>query len=453
MGRRYNEVDGDDLLVGSVVADRYHIAGVIGRGSTGTVFGVEHIHLGRRAAMKVLRPRYADADTVHRVFHGDARAAWSVVHPCLAEVFDLGTLPDGCPFFVMEYLEGETLATRMSRERLSLAAAVDVMMQILSALEAIHARALLLRELRPENVYLAHRRGCRPVAKILDFGLARLAPLDKIREEWESVASGRLAHPFYLSPERTRSEHGVEPASDLFVASVVFYEALTGQKPFAATSFNALMLDIARASPAALTDLRADIPPELDAFVRRALSGNPRARPASAKEMQDELRRVFEGARRSGGSASVHATAPPSAAAPGVPSIDAAAATPREQTLVARVPEEDALPRLGLDDEDGDVYAEQTETNHRFFAPADEASAENPQKTVRPPPSAGAVAAAEPGALPRLHDVEEQTETMQLTPELRARLDQMAAGGMKATVPPSVESVPPPPTQRLDKPR
>lgn len=423
---RFDEVDGDDVLVGSVVADRYHVTTVLGRGATGTVFGVEHFHFGRRAAMKVLRPRYADADTAHRVFHGDARAAWSVVHPCLAEVFDIGTLPDGAPFFVMEHLEGETLAKRMARERLSLAAAVDVMMQILSALEAIHARALLLRELRPENVFLVHRRGCRPIAKILDFGLARLAPLEKIQEEWDAQPSGRLTHPFYLSPERTRSEHGVEPASDLFVASVIFYEALTGRRPFSAGSYHALALQIAQASPPPPIELREDIPLELDAFLRRGLSGNPRSRAASAKEMQDELRRVFEGARRSGGSVT-HATAPPSA--PAIPaaapmSVEAAASTPREETLVA------ALPVLGAIEDDGDLYADQTKTNHHVFRHDED-------------------------------EAEEQTETMQLTPELRARLEQMGGGAPKPSVPSvpsvavpsSVESVPPPPTQRLDKTR
>lgn len=373
-------------------------------------------------------------------FEREAEAAGRIGSDHICEVLDLGILDDGTRYLVMEYLEGETLASRMSRERLSLAAAVDVMMQILSALEAIHTRALLLRELRPENVFLVHRRGCRPLAKILDFGLARMAPLDAIQEEWEG-ATATLSHPYYLSPERTRSEHDVEPASDLFVASVIFYEALTGQKPFAATSFHALMLEIARATPVPLGELREDVPAELDAFVRRGLSGSPRARATSAKEMQDELRRVFEGARRTGGSASIHATAPPSAMS-AAPSVDAAAPTPREETLVA------ALPRLDAEDEP-DLYAEQTETNHRFFA-HDEASAESPLKTVRPPDTGTPLETR-----PRLHDADEQTETMQLTPELRAKLAQMAAGPTvrsAGSVAP-VDSVPPPPTQRLDKPR
>lgn len=305
-------VGGDDVLVGSVVDGRHHVAGILGQGTTGTVFGVESLRTGRRGAMKVLRPRYSDAEAVHRVFHGDARAAWSVVHPCLCEVSDAAALPDGAPFFVMEYLEGETLAHRMARERMSLASAVDAMMQILSAIDAIHARALLLRDLRPENVLLVHRRGCRPLVKILDFGLARLTPLEKLAEAWEADAPGSALHPHYVSPERTRSELAVEPASDLFVAGILFYEMLTGRRPFSAQSWPALMLAIAQAAPAPLAHVRDDVAPELEAFVRRALAGNPRMRHASARAMQDELRGVFEGVRRrSGGSTSIAATEPP----------------------------------------------------------------------------------------------------------------------------------------------
>jgi eukaryotic-like serine/threonine-protein kinase len=301
MARPYPEVGGDDVLVGSVVADRYHVAGILGQGTTGTVFGVEHIHFGRRAAMKVLRPRSAATDVVHRVFHGDARAAWSVSHPCVSNVFDVGTLPDGAPFFVSEYLEGETLAKRMTRERLSLAAAVDVMMQVLSGMAAIHERALLVRDLRPQNVFLAHRRGCRPIAKLLDLGLGRLTPLESIAEQWEADAKAAAVsypHPFYLSPERTRSEHGIDFASDLFVAGVIFYEMLTGSHPFSASTYNGLLLQIAQANPTPVSELRDHSLADLDDFVARALSGNPRGRFGSAKEMQDDLRRIFEGKKK-----------------------------------------------------------------------------------------------------------------------------------------------------------
>jgi eukaryotic-like serine/threonine-protein kinase len=343
MARPYPEVGGDDVLVGSVVADRYHVAGILGQGTTGTVFGVEHIHFGRRAAMKVLRPRSTATDVVHRVFHGDARAAWSVNHACLADVFDVGTLPDGAPFFVSEYLEGETLGKRMARDRLSLAASVDVMMQVLSAIAAVHERALLVRDLRPQNVFLAHRRGCRPIAKLLDLGLGRLTPLEAVAEQWDAdpkAASVSYPHPFYLSPERTRSEHGIDFASDLFVAGVIFYEMLTGSKPFSASTYNGLLLQIAQASPTPVSELRDHSLPELDDFVEHALSGNPRNRFSSAKEMQDELRRIFEG-KKKGASA-----APMTISSQTVQAVNAAAPAPPSGTGPTAVPMMGMMPSM-----------------------------------------------------------------------------------------------------------
>ena len=100
----YTLVNEDEALVGSVVAERYHVRDILGQGSTGTVFGTVHMHFDRPSAMKVLRPRYTMLDTVQRVFHGETRAALGISHPSLCEVFDIGTLPDGAPFFVMERL-------------------------------------------------------------------------------------------------------------------------------------------------------------------------------------------------------------------------------------------------------------------------------------------------------------------------------------------------------------
>lgn len=321
---RSTVVGEDEALVGNVVAERYQVGDVLGQGSTGTVFGVTHTSFNRPAAMKVLRPRYAPPDLVSRVFHGEARAAWSVTHPGLCEVFDIGTLPDGAPFFVMERLEGETLATRIGRERLSLAASVDMMMQLLSAIAAIHARDLLLRDLRPQNIYLAHRRGCRPLLKILDFGLARLSAIDLIQRDWDQIyeaggtssGTGPHAIPYYLSPERARGEHGVEPASDLFVAAAIFYEALAGERAFTGSSFESLLVEVCAGKPVPLHERRPEITPELSAFIARALSPNPRNRPANAKEMQDELRSTFEGSRRGSTSIPIVPVANPSSDPP-----------------------------------------------------------------------------------------------------------------------------------------
>ncbi len=520
LGDGYTHVNEDEVLVGSVVADRYHVREVLGQGTNGTVFAVEHVVTGRPAAMKVLRPRYVAGDVLLRVFHGEARAAWSLPHPVLCEVFDAGQLPDGSPFFTMERLVGETLATRLQRERMSLGSGVDMMMQLLSALDAIHKRDLVVRDLRPQNIFLSFRRGCRPVAKILDFGLARLVPLDRVQEDWDALrsviggsdASGSLALPYYLSPERTRSEHGVGPASDLFVAGAIFYEALTGQKPFVSTSFNGLLLQIAQARPAPMTDFRTDIPEGLDALVQRTLSQQPQHRPQSAAELQDELRAVFERGRRGPASRTAIAAAPPVSGAtsaafappsvvgpvtpnapmapltpPGAPSARVAAQPPasaaagpttsRSETResspsYSSIPVSSSIPVDGFLGASAlripaaapvpaDPFEEETRTDRNvsdLLGPevnavlsgreTDEASAESPLRTVPPPAhdeievdvdvdageettktkkpirdSAGRVKAA---------DDDDETATMELTPEVRAKIDAMTKAARAA---------------------
>ena len=532
----------DESLLDKIVADRYRLTHVLGHGSTGTVFAVEHVNFGRAGTMKVLRARHMPADHVSRVFYGEARAAWSVTHPCLCEVFDIGTLPDGTPYFVAERLEGETLANRIARERMSLASAVDMIMQVLSAVAAIHARDLLLRDLRPKNVFLANRRGCRPLVKILDFGLARLTPLERIQHDWATGPAhgspgATQALAYYLSPERTRGEHLVEPGSDLFACGLILYEALTGERPFAAASFDALLGEVRRGAPPPLHERRPEISADVSAFVARVLSPTPRQRPASAKEMQDELRAIFESSRRaSGHHAAVKAplsardfeagregpaveestfasmtSAPPSVTSPAIPARmpeaqrAAVAAQPLALTINRRFADE--LPDLH---DLQDVYSEETETKRerselveafeaierlgpRTLAPStmprpvsegpriDEASAESSDRTV-PPPARLSMSSQTDGSVeidisaltrsdadppseldgpPRLarETEEEETETMELNPALRARLEQLVGpkpAPVRTSAPPPVvhpsQPVPvrtaPPPSSR-----
>jgi serine/threonine-protein kinase len=489
----FAQVNEDEVLVGSVVENRYIVRAVLGQGTTGTVFDVEHLVTGRPGAMKVLRARYVGSDVLLRVFHGDARAAFALPHPALCEVFDAGQLPDGAPFFVMERLFGETLANRIHRERLSVGAAVDVMMQVLAALDAVHARDLIVRDMRPQNVFLAHRRGCRPVVKLLDVGLARLVPLGRVQDDWDAMrsvlggsdASGSLALPYYLSPERTRTEHGLGPASDVFVAGTVFYEALTGQKPFVSTSWSGLLLQIAQAQPVPMSGFRADIPPELDALVARALAQNPAHRPASAAEFQDELRAVFERGRRSASrpapSASAVAVAP-SASPPTNPrrarvspssssipiGVDATRGLPGSIGAVARLPAPAGLP-------DDDVFEEQTRTDRNVRAllhdapvdapvdsparGADEASAESPLRTVPPPPAVrddldidvdvDLDDETEKLRTSRVRE-DDETATMALTPAVRAQIEAMTRARVEPPAPePPQDLEPSPHTRRM----
>lgn len=429
----YTLVNEDEALVGTIIGERYEVGDILGQGSTGTVFAVEHLSFGRPAAMKVLRPRYTSRDVVRRVFQAETRGLLAVSHPSLCEVFDIGTLPDGAPFFVMDRLEGETLATRLGRERLSAAAAVDLAMQLLSAMDAAHERQLVLRDVRPQNVFLAQRRGCRPVVKLLDLGLARLMPLDEVEREWDvlravtsaSDVSGLLSVPYYFSPERARGEQE-GPASDLFVAAIILYEALTGQKPFAATSWKGLVAQVASGRPTPLDVLRPDLPEALGELLVRALSLEVRTRPASARAMQDELRSVFvDGPRR---------PSAPMRAEPNhtdvtvsrVHEVDEASADASMRTL--RPPATDA--NDGAIDIDIDI--------------------DEPALTTR---SGLAVTQQQAQARALEDENEEETATMELNPALRARIEAMTRPAEPVTSEDASRSSRPPPTRPLRPPR
>ena len=375
----------------------------------------------------------------------------------------------------------DAVASRLGRERFSAAAAVDLMMQLLSAMDALHERHLLLHDLRPQNVFLAQRRGCRPVVKILDVGLARLIPLERVRAEWDVLravtstadVTGLLAIPYYLSPERARGANGIEPSSDIFAAGIILYEALTGQKPFVSTSWNGLIQQITNAQPAPLSVLRPDLPEELGSLIMRALAAKPQVRPASAREMQDELRGVFDGSRR--GSASTRAVP----VAMPVSEVDSVAHTPLR--VERRPPTGPSTDEPAASRSIDELYEEETRTDRSRFdatmaaeaSAVDEASADHPVRTVRPPRLGDAesvdvdvdVDMNEPAATSRGSDLEstldiprawkapatedDETATMQLTPELRARIELMTKHGPQGAV---EDSSRPPPTRRLKPP-
>lgn len=448
-----------EALVGSILADRYRIGEVLGQGIAGTVYGVHHVTFPRAAALKVLRPQHATPDLVSRVFHGEARAAWSVGHPSLVEVFDIGALPDGTPFFLMEHLEGETLANKLAREKLSLGAAVDIAMQLLAAVTAIHGRDLLLRDLRPQNILLVGRRGCRPLVKILDFGLARLAPLEAIQQDWELRRTNRssAAIPHYLSPERTYSAEGVEPASDLFAVGIILYEMLAGERPFSSTTWQILIEQIRLGSALPIDTHRPDVPHDLPGFFARVLSPQPRHRPSSAKEMQDELRAIFEGSRRPSTAVPVARPAEePStftSLAPGARPVEPLALRPLDAPPASRIPPVRApsvpgIPQLQTETDYGD------ETETRRGPPFPSPQAGEPPDFPPPRPthesievvfedargglsetSERTVERASPQAATMLlvgdasddGPEEEATETMAMTPELKDEVERLMA--------------------------
>ena len=288
-----------ELAIGDVIAGKYRIESVLGRGGMGAVYLAVNEDLGRRVAIKVLLAQLADDEQLLKRFRQEARTAAAIGHPGIVDVLDLGTTADGSPFIVMEALEGETLGARMTRERrMDIADAVAIIAQALDALAAAHEKDILHRDLKPENLFLV----ARPVAgvKILDFGISKLGGADG--EDVSLTRTGAVfGTPLYMSPEQARSVKHVTAASDLYSVGAILYQMLAGRTPFVGASYNELIANVLNGPTTPLVQLRKDVPAELAALIDRMLAREPAERPQTARQARAELlaasRDVKPGAR------------------------------------------------------------------------------------------------------------------------------------------------------------
>jgi serine/threonine-protein kinase len=276
-------------LLGALLAGRYRVSGVIAQGGMGVVYEGAHVSVGRPVAIKVLHPRYAADPTAHARFQQEAAVAGSFGHPNIVEVFDVGALDDGTPFMVMERLQGETVSRRLQRERpLSLRLAVEVARQTLNALVATHARGILHRDLKPDNLFLVDRGGGAVRVKVLDFGVAK-ALYGAAGGAKLTRAGYVMGTPAYMSPEHARGDADLDGGVDLYSLGMILYETLTGRLPFAARSPMALLAEIQRASPPRPRMVRPAVPDALDALVMQCLARDRAERPYDALSMLRDL--------------------------------------------------------------------------------------------------------------------------------------------------------------------
>jgi len=277
------------LEAGAIVADRYRIQGMLGKGGMGAVYAAEHIELGKIVALKMLLPAYSrDVEVVAR-FMREARSAAAIGHPGIVEVFDLGR--DGAhAFLAMEKLDGEELYERIKRvPTLPVAWVARIGVELCEAMAAAHARGVIHRDLKPQNVFLVRRGDDLEMVKVLDFGIAKL--IDADRPGAALTKTGQVfGTPLYMSLEQMRADKGVDARTDIYSIGAMLYEALSGSPPFSADSYMALVLMVVGEEPVPLASLREDLPEGLAAVVARAMAKDVNNRYSSAAELADALR-------------------------------------------------------------------------------------------------------------------------------------------------------------------
>jgi len=269
----YREFQDGELIAGT----RYRVVRLIGVGGMGTVYEVEHTELGKRFVLKaLLRELSRRQDLVIRL-RNEWRALGRLEHPNIVNVTDAGTSSTGVPFYVMERLEGDTLAQRMRKlSRFPVAVAVRIAAAVLDGLSAAHEIGVVHRDVKPPNIFLVN--GDHP--KILDFGVAKIADDPGVITA-RGVAVGT---PRYMSPEQARGEK-VDGRADVYSVGLILYEMIAGVSPFhGARDANELILaQLARPAPP-LVETVPDVAPELDAVVLQMLEKRADARPATARD-------------------------------------------------------------------------------------------------------------------------------------------------------------------------
>jgi len=268
----------------------YRILSALGSGGMGEVYLAEDTKLGRRVALKVLAPGVAADPERRDRFEREARAVAALNHPNIVTIHSVEE-DNGVPFLTMELVEGKTLGEIIPPEGLPIDSFLAIAIPLADAVAAAHERGITHRDLKPANVMVSVDRR----VKVLDFGLAKLRDTVVGADESTFLATSRLTTEgrimgtvAYMSPEQAEGKP-VDQRSDVFSLGILLYEMATGKKPFQGDTNMSILSAILKDTPQSVTDLRADLPPELARIVRRALQKDPAVRYQSARDLRDDL--------------------------------------------------------------------------------------------------------------------------------------------------------------------
>ena len=283
------------LQTGQIIEGKYSILRLLGEGGMGSVYEGENVRIHRKVAIKVLHAGIAEnVDAVAR-FEREAQAAGRIGSDHIVQVLDLGNLPGGDRFMVMEYLEGQSLSQRIqSRGRLTPEQAIPLMTQLLEGLGAAHRAGIIHRDLKPDNIYLVpHKKGHGDFVKILDFGISKFNKVSGEGGAGSNMSMTRtgavMGTPYYMSPEQAKGSRDMDHRSDLYSAGVILYEAITGRVPFNAETFNELIFKIVLEIPAPPEQHVPGLDPAFSALIRQAMAREQSARFQTAQEFAEAL--------------------------------------------------------------------------------------------------------------------------------------------------------------------
>ena len=268
---------------GDVLDGKYRVERVLGIGGMGVVVAATHVQLQTRVALKFLLSSVLDnAQVVHR-FAREARAAVQIQSEHVARVIDVGTLPTGSPYMVMEYLEGGDLSEALAKGgAMPVARAVGYLLQACEAIAEAHALGIVHRDLKPANLFLARRAGRDAIVKVLDFGISKT---NETATSGLTQTSHVMGSPQYMSPEQMMSSKNVDARADVWALGVILFEMVTGEPPFVAETMAEIVYMVTQRDAPSLLAKRPELPSGLGAAVARALARDPAQRYADVAKL------------------------------------------------------------------------------------------------------------------------------------------------------------------------
>jgi eukaryotic-like serine/threonine-protein kinase len=279
------------LVADQMVAEKYRVHRLIGTGAMGQVFEATDLLNQTKVAIKILLPDVPDKEEATIRFRKEAEVVLKIGSEHVTTILDVGELPTGEPYTVMEYLEGVSLTERIGKSgRLSAADSAQIAIQILEGLQAAHESEIIHRDLKPDNIFLlASANGRNNFVKIIDFGISKSTSASQ-PEAMKMTRTGMvMGTPCYLSPEQAKGAKDYDFRVDIYAVGVILYESVTGQVPFMAKSMTELLFKIVLDHPEPLSELVPGLEPSFISLVSKAMARQPEQRFASAKAFQQAL--------------------------------------------------------------------------------------------------------------------------------------------------------------------
>src|SRR5262245_44213666 len=285
------------LPAGTVIGT-YCIVELLGEGGMGRIYEAEHTKLGRRVALKMLRPEFATNQVAVARFFAEAHAVNRIVHDNIIEITDFFEEPGGDYYYIMELLRGVDLAVELAKLGvMPIPRAIGICAQVASALAAVHAAGIIHRDLKPDNIYLVERHGWRDYVKLIDFGVAKLTDVDSQVIQVGTTAQGMVVGtPEYMSPEQAAGQ-AIDHRTDIYALGVILYELVTGNLPFRGANFGEYVVQhmtVAPVPPSRVGGVPHEILPALDALILQMLAKNANVRPATMAVVEERLHAIYE---------------------------------------------------------------------------------------------------------------------------------------------------------------